>query len=318
MSDTPRTDATPRTPDQQVMNDAYDHALWLRRCTSPLGKRDRMLSDLGHYVSQLLAAIEKGQNNCDDVYNDLREQRDASERETISLRAELAAWKSRYESLDVIRSNNCIWLQEARAELARVKEERASKTEAAQIANMRMTISEMLEDEMIERIGVDETRDINTCLVRICGQLRHTEDELSACKKTRGEWADANHRQIGVIRALRARVLQAEELAGALGLAGFQLTKCRRFLPSHGSFGEDGINAYEHAEKQANEALFRWTASAPNVAPKYESEANTDQITVQDLKEMFGEPPTTNPQEISNKLVGGPNVAGAGEGEKSL
>lgn len=59
-------------PDQQVMNDAYDHALWLRRLESPLDARDRQLCDLGHYVSQLLAALEKGQENCDAVYNDLR------------------------------------------------------------------------------------------------------------------------------------------------------------------------------------------------------------------------------------------------------
>ena len=63
-------------PDQQVMNDAYDHALWLRRCQSPLDQRDRMLCDLGFYVSQLLAALEKGQENCDAVYDELREDRD--------------------------------------------------------------------------------------------------------------------------------------------------------------------------------------------------------------------------------------------------
>ena len=45
--------------------------------------------------------------------------------------------------------------------------------------NMRVAIREMLTDETIERIGVDETRDLGTCLVRICGELRAQQERAN-------------------------------------------------------------------------------------------------------------------------------------------
>lgn len=42
---------------------------------------------------------------------------------------------------------------------------------------------------------------------------------------------------------------------GAAVLALAQLDKCRVYLPSSGSFGEDGINDYEHAQQALRKAL---------------------------------------------------------------
>jgi hypothetical protein len=44
-------------------------------------------------------------------------------------------------------------------------------SDADDIAALRITIEEMLDTATIERLGVDDSRDINTCLVRICSEL---------------------------------------------------------------------------------------------------------------------------------------------------
>jgi hypothetical protein len=44
-------------------------------------------------------------------------------------------------------------------------------SDADDIAALRITIEEMLDAATIERLGVDDSRDINTCLVRICSEL---------------------------------------------------------------------------------------------------------------------------------------------------
>lgn len=43
---------------------------------------------------------------------------------------------------------------------------------------LRISIEEMLTPETIERIGVDASRDINTCLVRICSEVRRLQDQV--------------------------------------------------------------------------------------------------------------------------------------------
>lgn len=61
---------------------------------------------------------------------------------------------------------------------------------------------------------------------------------------------------------LAALTAQRDGLREALVKAQRQLSIGRRFLPSHGSFGEEGIDAYEHAQRVTDVAL-RSTESAP-------------------------------------------------------
>jgi hypothetical protein len=49
--------------------------------------------------------------------------------------------------------------------------------------NLRISIEEMLTTETIERIGCGPDRDINTCLVRICGEVRDLQDQLAHYEK---------------------------------------------------------------------------------------------------------------------------------------
>lgn len=62
----------------------------------------------------------------------------------------------------------------------------------------------------------------------------------------------------GVRNLTAAREQQAAEIAGlrdALGLAKAQLSIGRRFLPSHGSFGEEGVSNYQSAQRAVDAAL---------------------------------------------------------------
>lgn len=59
-------------------------------------------------------------------------------------------------------------------------------------------------------------------------------------------------------RVLEARSVACEEcgrLRKALMVADKQLAIARRFFPSHGSFGEEGISNYENAQARVRAAL---------------------------------------------------------------
>lgn len=47
---------------------------------------------------------------------------------------------------------------------------------------MRISIEEMLEPETIERIGCGRDRELNVCLVRICGEVRELQEQIVKLK----------------------------------------------------------------------------------------------------------------------------------------
>jgi len=55
---------------------------------------------------------------------------------------------------------------------------------AEAVENLRISIEEMVDEKTLERIGVSRDRDINICVVRICGELTNLRDRLKAreCK----------------------------------------------------------------------------------------------------------------------------------------
>lgn len=83
--------------------------------------------------------------------------------------------------------------------------------------------------------------------------------------------------------ALLASQAQGEKQREALEKAHAQLVKCRHFLPRHGSFGEDGIDAYEFATSLAVEALAAHPAScAAELAELMECKADLDWLESRD------------------------------------
>lgn len=69
-----------------------------------------------------------------------------------------------------------------------------------------------------------------------------------------------------IIRTVLRDSVERGELAGvreALEEAQAQLAVGRRYLPTHGSFGEDGLDAYEAAQESVRRAIERLGGEKP-------------------------------------------------------
>ena len=94
---TPRTDAAWASSFEECEYRAAHTARTMRECSQQL---ETELAALTAERDQLRAALALGQQNCDDAYDDLRDERDAANARAERAEAELAAERARLDWLE--------------------------------------------------------------------------------------------------------------------------------------------------------------------------------------------------------------------------
>jgi chromosome segregation ATPase len=85
-------------------------------------------------------------------------------------------------------------------------------SDADDIAALRITIEEMLDAATIERLGVDDSRDIHTCVLRICSELRSVEAERDRLHRSLDNFINSNANLSEQLSAQTARAAALEAL----------------------------------------------------------------------------------------------------------
>jgi chromosome segregation ATPase len=85
-------------------------------------------------------------------------------------------------------------------------------SDADDIAALRITIEEMLDAATIERLGVDDSRDIHTCVLRICSELRSVEAERDRLHRSLDNFINSNANLSEQLSAQTARADALEAL----------------------------------------------------------------------------------------------------------
>jgi chromosome segregation ATPase len=85
-------------------------------------------------------------------------------------------------------------------------------SDADDIAALRITIEEMLDAATIERLGVDDSRDIHTCVLRICSELRSVEAERDRLRRSLDNFINSNANLSEQLSAQTARADALEAL----------------------------------------------------------------------------------------------------------